>query len=53
MAEAKPISRRVRRGTPEEALTSDERRPRSPEVDDVVVRQFGEDTDPEPAGGGR
>lgn len=46
MAEHEPTACRSRRGTPEEALTSDERRPRSPAVEDVVARQFGEHTDP-------
>lgn len=50
MAEAKPTARRTRRGTPEEALTSDERRPRSPEVDAVVARQFSDDTEPRDGG---
>lgn len=37
---------RSNRGQLEEAWTSDERRPRSPEVQEVVDRQFGEQTDP-------
>lgn len=50
MATANRNARRSRRGTPEEALRTDERQPRSPEVQEVVDRQFGEDTDPREGG---
>jgi hypothetical protein len=47
MAEANRSDHPPNPGTPEEALRSDERRPRSNAVKEVVEREYGEATDPD------